>query len=124
MFEFLKSRTYRKETSPVIRGEDHAIEVAFKDYPVRVSDDQQQKRIEYYPDFNTRLLHAIWDGVGDYDNFAERALIEPVSLTVTVKNAPTFICEIRLKTAKSRRLFTDELPDAIIAAFKSNNIGR
>jgi hypothetical protein len=124
VFEFLRSRKYRKETLPAIRGEDHAIEVAFKDYPVRVSDDQQRKRIEYYPDFNTRLLHAIWDVIGDYDRFAEKALIEPVSLTVTVKNAPTFLCEIRLKTAKSKRLFTGEFPDAIIAAFKSNNIGR
>ena len=124
MFEFLKSRKYRKETLPAIRGEDHAIEVVFKDYPIRVSDDQQQKRIEYYRDFNTRLLHAIWDAIGDYAKFGERALIEPVSLSVAVKNAPAFICEIRLKTKKSKREFTDEFPDAIIAAFKSNKIGR
>lgn len=124
MFEFLKSRTYRKDTLPIIRGEDHEIEVAFEQYPIRVSDDQQQKRIEYYPDFNTRLLHAIWDSIGDYEKFAKRASMEPVSLTVTVQNAPTFLCEIRLKTSKSKRLFTGEFPDAIIAALKSNSIGR
>jgi hypothetical protein len=124
VFQFLKSRKYRKETLPMIRGEDHAIEVTFKDYPIRVSDDPQQKRIEYYPDFNTRLLQAIWDVIGDYDQFVASALIEPVPLTVAVKNAPTFLCEIRLKTAKLKHEFMAELPDAIIAALEANNIGR
>ena len=95
-----------------------------RDFPVRVSEDFPEKRIEYYPDFNPRLLDAIWKAIGDFDGFVTRALAGPVSLDVSVKDAPAFRCEISLNERRSKRQFTAELPDALIRAFDSANIRR
>ena len=109
---------------PIIEGEERGVEIKLKGYPIRISETQPPKRIEYYTDFNVRLIDAIWDAIGDYPQFAQRALIAPVELTIVVKDAPVFFCEISLKSAKSQREFADEMLDAIIKAFKSADIRR
>jgi hypothetical protein len=124
MFGLFRSRKYRQTTLPQIRGEDHGIQVLIRDFPVRVSEDLPAKRIEYYVDFNLRLLDAIWKAIGDFDGFVTRALAGPVSLDISVKDAPAFRCEITLKEGRSKRQFTAELPDALIRAFESASIGR
>jgi hypothetical protein len=124
VFYFLKRRNYRQLTLPLIGGADHAIEIQFRDFPVRVSEDPLPKRVEYYPDFNVYLIDAIWIAIGDYPAFAGRALVAPVLLTIAVANAPAFCCEIRLGRAITQREFTAQMPDAIIDVLDSNNIGR
>lgn len=124
MRNFWAKKTYRQTTLPTIRGASRAIEIEFKDYPVRVSDGPPQKRLEYYPDFNVYLMDAVWSAIGDYSQFAARALLAPVLLPIIVNDAPAFFCEIRLKCASTKREFSAEMPDAIIEAFNSNGIGR
>ena len=124
MFGLLKPWKYRHTTMPVIGGEDHGIQISFRNFPIRVSEDLPEKRIEYYSDFNTRLMDAIWKAIGNFDGFVARALAGPVSLDVNVKDAPVFRCEISLKEVRSKRQFTGELPDAVIRALESANIGR
>jgi hypothetical protein len=109
---------------PEIRGEDHGIQISFRDFPIGVSEDLPEKRIEYYANFNTRLMDAIWKAIGNFDGFVARALAGPVSLDVYVNDAPVFHCEISLKEVRSKRQFTGELPDAVIKALESANIGR
>ena len=116
-------KQYRRETIP-IRGEDRGIEIAFAGYPIRVSDDGSEVRSEYYPDFNSKLMDAIWTAIGDYASFSQRALEQPVCLDVKVSDAPAFKVEIRMKTTKSKREFTGDLPDAVISALESAHIGR
>src|SRR6266404_5179248 len=118
------NRRYRQETISSIDGEDRGIEIAFTDYPIRVLDDGSEARSEYYPDFNTKLMDAIWTAIGDYVSFSQRALQQPVSLDVKVSDAPVFQIKIRMKTAKSKREFTGDLPDAVISALKSAHISR
>lgn len=124
MLGFSSSRRYRQTTLPQIRGEDHGIQILISNFPVRVSADLPEKRIEYYPDFNLRFLDAIWKAIGDFDGFLARTLAGPVSLDVKVKDAPAFRCEISLRERRSKRQFTAELPDALIRAFESANIRR
>jgi hypothetical protein len=118
------TKRYRQETIFSINGEDRGIEIAFTNYPIRVLDDGSEARSEYYPDFNTRLMDAVWTAIGDYVSFSQRALQQPVSLDVKVSNAPIFQIKIRMKTTKSKREFTGDLPDAVISALKSAQIGR
>ncbi len=124
MFGRFKSRKYRKTTVPEIGGEDHGIQVSFRNFPIRVSEELPEKRIEYYADFNTRRMDAIWKAIGNFDGFVARALAGPVSMDVNVNHAPVFRCEISLKEVRSKRQFTGELPDAVIKALESANIGR
>jgi hypothetical protein len=42
---------YRQTTLSEISGRDNGIDITFRNYPVRVSDDSPPRRIEYYPDF-------------------------------------------------------------------------
>jgi hypothetical protein len=118
------SKKYRLETLSLISGEDRGIEIAFRGYPIRVSDDGTEARSEYYPDFNSRLMDAIWIAIGDYPTFSERALKQPVSMEVKVSDAPIFHVAIRMEAAKSKREFTGDLPDAVMHALKSAHIGR
>jgi hypothetical protein len=118
------SKQYRRETIASISGEDHGIEIVFRGYPIRVLDDGSEARSEYYPDFNSKLMDAVWTAIGDYVSFSERALEQPVPLDVAVSDAPVFHVEIRLRTKQSKREFTGELPDAVISALKSAHIGR
>jgi hypothetical protein len=118
------NKKYRRETLSLISGEDRGIEIAFGGYPIRVSDDGSEARSEYYPDFNSRLMDAIWMAIGDYATFSERALKQPVSMDVKVSHAPIFQVAIRIEAAKSKREFTGDLPDAVISALKSARIGR
>jgi hypothetical protein len=74
---FLAKKTYRQITLPSIRGASRAIEIEFKDYPVRVSDGLPQKRLEYYPDFNVYLMDAVWSAIGDYSQFAAPKCLTP-----------------------------------------------
>jgi hypothetical protein len=124
VFDFRKKKSYVHATLPAIRGESRGVEIEFKNYPVRIADEPTQKRTEYFTDFNVYLMDAIWSAIGDYSMFAARALLASVQLPIIVTNAPAFFCEIRLKCAKTEREFAAELPDAIIEAFKSNDIGR
>lgn len=123
MFGF-KKKNYRQDTLPEISGEKHGIAVTFKNYPIRIEEGTPEKRVEYYPDFNLALIHAIWKEIPDFDNFAAKALQETVSLAIHVENAPAFACEVRLKKSKSKREFTGDLPDAVISAFESGKITR
>ncbi len=124
MFGLVNSRKYRQTTVPEMVGEDHGIQISFRNFPIRVSEGSPEKRIEYYADFNTRLMDALWKAIGNFDGFVARALAGPVSLDVNVKDAPAFRCEISLKEVRSKRQFTGELPDAVIKALGSANIGR
>ena len=124
MFGLFKSRKCRQTTAPELGGEDHGIQVSFRSFPIRVSEDLPERRIEYYADFNTRLMDAIWKAIGNFDGFVARALTGPVSLDINVKDAPVFRSEISLKEVRSKRQFTGELPDAVIKALESANIGR
>jgi hypothetical protein len=69
-------------------------------------------------------MDAVWTAIGDYVSFSERALEQPVPLDVAVSGAPVFYVEIRMRTKKSKREFTGELPDAVISALKLAHIGR
>lgn len=124
MFGLFRSRKYRRTNVPELRGEDHGIQILIRNFPVRVSEDLPEKRIEYYPDFNTRLMDAIWKAIGDFDSFVVQALAGPVSLEVSVKDAPAFRCEVSLKERRSKRQLYAQLPDAVIRALESANIGR
>jgi hypothetical protein len=77
MFGLFRSRKYRRTTVPEMRGEDHGIQILIRNFPVRVSEDLPEKRIEYYRDFNTRLMDAIWKAMGDFDSFVAQALAGP-----------------------------------------------
>jgi hypothetical protein len=121
---FKETKPYRRETISSISGEDRGIEIAFAGYPIRVLDDGSEARAEYYPDFNSKLMDAIWTAIGDYVSFSRRALEQSVRLDVKVSDAPVFQVEIRMKTTKTKREFTGDLPDAVISALKSENIGR
>jgi len=109
---------------PEIRGEDHGIQILLNDFPIRVSEDLPEKRIEYYPDFNPCLIDAIWKAIGNFDDFVAQAMAGPVSLDISVKGAPAFRCEISLKEGRSKRQFTAEMPDALIKALESAAIDR
>jgi hypothetical protein len=124
MFGLFRSRKYRRTTVPEMRGEDHGIQILIRNFPVRVSEDLPEKRIEYYRDFNTRLMDAIWKAMGDFDSFVAQALAGPVSLDVSVKDAPAFRCEVSLKERRSKRQLYGQLPDAVIRALESANMGR
>jgi hypothetical protein len=124
VFGLFKARKYGKASVPEIRGEDHGIQIVLRDFPVRVSEDAPEKRIEYYTDFNPRLIDAIWKAIGNFDDFVTQAIAGPVCLDVTVKDAPAFRCEIRLSERRSKRDFIAEMPDALIKAFQSADIRR
>jgi hypothetical protein len=119
-----RQKSYRSQILATLCGTEHGITVCFRDYPIRVSDAPPQTRIEYFPDFNVALLSAIWVALGDFEDFARRALAAPVALSLTIANAPPFSCSIGLQVMKSKSRFRAELPDAVIAALRSQNIGR
>ena len=89
-----RQKSYRSQILATLCGTEHGITVCFRDYPIRVSDAPPQTRIEYFPDFNVALLSAIWVALGDFEDFARRALAAPVALSLTIANAPPFSCSI------------------------------
>jgi hypothetical protein len=124
MFELFRQKPRRQEILFNVSGEEHGIEVSLRNYPVGFTEEEPERRVECYPDFNGRMIDAIWKEIGRFECFASRALKGTVSLNVKVKGAPEFICDIRLLKDKSERQFMAEFPDAIIAAFKNSGIGR
>jgi hypothetical protein len=83
-----------------------------------------EKRIEYYPDFNPRLIDAIWKGSTISMTFSPGRMAGPASLVIRVKDAPPFRCEIGVKEGRSKCDFTGKMPDALIKALESADIGR
>jgi hypothetical protein len=124
MFRRLVPRQYKQTTVAEIRGEDHGIRILIRDFPIRVSEDLPERRIEYYPDFNPRFIDAIWNAIGDFDSFIAQALAGGVSLDISVKDAPVFRCEINIDESRTKRQFRGEMPDALIKALASANIRR
>lgn len=124
MFGLFKKKKYRQEILPIVAGEAHGIKVTFRNYPIRIVEGEPDHRVEFYPDFNSRLIRAIWNEIKDFDDFMRRATVGFVSFSVVVKDAPTFILEFQLHSNKSKREFTAEMPDAVINAFEREKIGR
>jgi len=119
-----KKKQYQNIFLPYLEGEDHGIKVSFKNFLVRESEDLEKNRIEYFPDFNTFLIESIWKEITDFEIFIAKARIEPVLLTLKIRNCDPISLKILLNEDKTKRQFMAEMPDAIIKAFDQERIGR
>jgi hypothetical protein len=108
---------------PLLHGEADGVGISFKNYPVREATDPKQIRKAIYNNFNYELIRSVFDHMGDLDAFIRRAQLGPVTLNHMIDRY-RIPCEIKVQKSISKNAFKSAVPDAIISAFKNENIGR
>jgi hypothetical protein len=124
MFNLFKKKKYQTKILPEITGSAHGITVTFSDFPVRALESDPEKLFEFHTDFNTELLNAVYDRMGDLEIFVKRARTHPVTFSLKTSQSPSFHISISLNVDKAKDYFDEELPDAIIDIFEKYNIKR
>jgi hypothetical protein len=122
MFGASKEKKFNERFLPNLTGEAHGVEISFLNFPIRVTESSPRQRVEYFRDFNERLIDAIWDEIRDFDAFIAKAVVEHVSFKLKIPGAPPLLLLIQVLEPKSKEQFALEMRDALANAIRKENI--
>lgn len=122
MFSFLKKRNWQEGKTSFIGTNDN-VRVHFEDFPI-LKDEESGKKKEFYPDFNGAFLEDLTKQIGDYDDIKDKTG-SSLNYQVNLNKAPAFSVRVEIMgQSKNDREFFNDLANAIIAGFESQDIGR
>jgi len=135
MFSNLFKRKGKQDWRPSkvdIEGTYNNIKVTLNDFPILENHHNKLERKSCYSDFNYEFIRNLQKKIGDYSQFEESSSQNSPVFTIKLSKASVFTIQIDLLAPYKKRLlkmdreekFFSDISDALINAFKDNNINR